>query len=95
MSVRVLAATHTHLYPGARLHSPDGSPNEPLTAGDAIVVEFSDGHAANAQVLSIETGNILIAVQGHRTSSGTDIPAQRWRMEKGTAPGEVRINARG
>lgn len=76
-----LRATHTHLYPGARLWAlPDG-PLSPQ-AGDALVIEFADLTVGRAVCLAIVDDELQMAVDSHRTRSGTVVAPRRWRAQR-------------
>ena len=65
----------THLYPGARLLLPAGD------AG-AMIVAFSDGQVADAELLHDERGRPALHVSAYRTSTGSAIPAKLWPVRE-------------
>ncbi len=89
-----LAASSTHLYPGARLHCLDAPGARRLRAGDAVVLEFADGATAWASLRTVEPHVATLAVGAHRTRRGTTIAARRWRLVPGPSAGTLRIQAR-
>ena len=73
-----LHATHTHLFPGARLTAADGRfPADP----DPVRIVFRDGAGADAELFPGDADGVLdLAVNAHRTAAGQDIPTKRWRI---------------
>jgi hypothetical protein len=67
-----LAATHSHLYPGARGHAP-GPP-----ADGPVVMCFADGARAAGRL-----DGAILALSAYRTSAGRAIPARAWRLAFG------------
>jgi hypothetical protein len=86
-----LAASDTHLYPGARLRCLDDDKSRVLHDGDAALVEFSDGVAATAALLEVRETHAVMAVDAHHTARGTAIAARRWRLAPTGIPGELRV----
>ncbi len=79
----ILAATHTHLYPG---HSGEISGLEKVAniqSGRDCLVAFSDGSAATARISQCGNGWQL-DTDAYCTAAGTDIAAKRWfvRLEE-------------
>jgi len=74
-----LRATHTHLYPGARLRVQEGAAE--LRKGDTVTIEFADMQVARAKVAATRDGRVELAVASHRTGKGTAIAAKRWLVE--------------
>ncbi len=73
-----LHATHTHLFPGARLMGAGG--RFPADGGPVRIV-FRDAAEADAELFPGGAGGELyLAVDAHRTAAGQDIPAKRWRI---------------
>lgn len=76
-----LHATHTHLYPGARLWALPDAALSP-SAGDALVIEFADLTVGRAQCLGVVGDELHLAVDCHRTRSGTVVAPRRWRAQR-------------
>ncbi|MFO1294473.1 MAG: hypothetical protein U1F07_15610 [Rubrivivax sp.] len=74
----VLRASHTHLYPGARLHGSGIT----LRRGRQIEIEFSDLGHARARVEAAAGARATLAVSAHRTARGTSVAAKRWQLER-------------
>ena len=73
-----LYATHTHLFPGARLSAADG--RFQADPGPVRII-FRDDAGADAELLSGDADRELyLAVDAYRTAAGQDIPAKRWRI---------------
>ncbi|MFT4264649.1 MAG: hypothetical protein QM572_14780 [Nocardioides sp.] len=68
-------ASHSHLFPGARLRPEPGSP--PLGAGEGLIL-FSDDSQADATL----DGSVL-SVGEHTTLKGTAIGPAAWEVELG------------
>jgi hypothetical protein len=86
-----LHATHTHLFPDARLSAADG----PFPADPAPVhIVFHDAEA-DADLLPGEAdGGRHLAVDAYRTTAGQDTPVKRWRIrhvETGVAGTETGV----
>lgn len=77
-----LAASHTHLYRGARGRILRGIPKD-----GPVLVEFADGTSAQGAL----TGQVL-ELPPHVTAAGTRIAARRWRVSFGDTG--FRIEAR-
>jgi hypothetical protein len=88
------SANNTHLYPGALLRCLDAPGTARLAAGDALLVEFSDGVTAEAQLLAAEPDAAVLQMPGHRTRRGADVGARTWRLAPGNEPGLVRVYKR-
>ena len=68
-------ASHTHLYPGARLRADSIEPRAgPLT------VAFADLASARARLVG-GAGHWRLHVAAHRTQRGTPIAAKVWHVE--------------
>ena len=80
-----LRATHTHLYPGARLRREDGAAE--LRKGDAVTIEFADMQVASAKVAATHDEQIELAVASHRTGKGKAIAAKRWLVQASEGEG--------
>lgn len=76
-----LAASNTHLYPGARLrplHAPDL--RQRLRAGDAIAIEFADQCVAQGEAAQVLPQGWQLKVQAHTTARGTTVAARSWQV---------------
>lgn len=78
-----LAATNTHLYPGARLLPRDGL--DPPRRGDAVWIEFADQAVAVGKVLAAATTTSVIEVAPYRTTRGTAIARKVWTLGHASA----------
>lgn len=81
-----LRASHTHLYPGARLRGDDLAPRR----GQPLSIEFSDLGAAEARIETVTGVRLTLVVGPHRTAKGTPIEAKRWLVDASTQ-GEWRL----
>ncbi len=88
------SANNTHLYPGALLRSLDAPGKATLSAGDDLLVAFSDGTHAGGQLLEVEAAAAVLRMPGHRTGRGTPVAARTWRIVPGGQPGWVRVQKR-
>lgn len=98
-----LAATNTHLYPGARLRPLDAPAlRDALRAGDAITIEFADQGIAQGEAVQVLPHGWQLKMQAHTTARGTTVSARSWQVlwlpraqqqEKGDA-GAMKIKAR-
>ena len=89
-----LAATNTHLYPGARMAARDGldSPRR----GDAVVIEFADQSVATGAVVASEPNRVAIEVGPYRTARGTAIAQKVWTLGRAAAGAATwRVTAKG
>jgi hypothetical protein len=68
-------ATHTHLYPGARLRA-----DSPAPRAGPLTIEFADLASAPAR-LAGGAGRWRLHVAAHRTQPGTAIAAKAWHVE--------------
>lgn len=78
-----LVAANTHLYPGARLRlaaNANAAAQPAWRAGEALLLEFSDGVVVPAALRRALADEIDIGVQAYRTASGTRIPPKNWRL---------------
>ena len=92
-----LAASNTHLYPGARLRSMDASARKHLQAGDAIVIEFADQGLAKGEVVEASAQTWALRLDAHTTARGAAIEAKRWLLQwlpPGELAGTMKIKAR-
>ncbi len=86
---------HTHLFPGARcrirdLSDPQGFVEAPAPLG--ITLCFSDGVAVPAELLVAGKGDVVMAVEEHKTAAGTSVPERIWQIrEIHLAAGEVDV----
>ena len=98
MTVWRLAASNTHLYPGARLHALEaGSFRQQLRAGDAIPIEFTDQGTAQAEAADVLPQGWQLRVQAHTTARGTTVSARRWQVQwlpRTEGEGRMKIKAR-
>ncbi|MFT3718230.1 hypothetical protein [Pseudorhodoferax sp.] len=85
------SANNTHLYPGALLRSLDAPGKGALSAGDALLVEFSDGVAASGQLLHAGPNAAVLQMPAYRTRRQTTVAARSWRLVPGGTPGLVRV----
>ncbi|MCU4655056.1 hypothetical protein N8I71_19620 [Roseibacterium sp. SDUM158016] len=76
-----LAATHSHLYPGAR-----GTAGAPLGDGP-VSLTFADG----TRVAGRLTGDRL-TIDAHRTAKGTSIPLKTWVIARGATDPDGRMH---
>jgi hypothetical protein len=76
-AVLLLRATHTHLYPGARLRGLTA-----LRTGQRLTIEFSDLGSAAARVEAAAGREATLAVAAYATARGTSIAAKRWLIEQ-------------
>ena len=85
-----LHATNTHLYRGARLECPAPFPAEP----GAVRIVFRDGGEVEAALHPGEQdGELVLAVDAHRTEAGQAIAAKHWRIARieADAAGETAV----
>lgn len=54
------SANDSHLYPGALLRDLDASREMPLSSGDELLVEFSDGVIARGRLLEVGTDAVVL-----------------------------------
>lgn len=66
----------THLYPGVRLTLPV------LPDESALMLRFSDGTTAAAELVEDDGGRRLLRVDGYRTAAGTAIPPKLWPLRE-------------
>lgn len=78
-----LAATNTHLYPGARLLPRDGL--DAPRRGDAVSIEFADQAVAAGKVLAAAATTAVIEVAPYRTMRGTAITRKVWTLGRESA----------
>ena len=77
-----LAATNTHLYPGARLRARDASGlRERLRPGDAVAVEFADQGIAQGEAMQVLPQGWQLKMQAHTTARGTTVAARSWQVD--------------
>lgn len=81
MSTWRLAASNTHLYPGAKLR-PLEAPRlrEQLRVGDAIAIEFADQGMAHGEAVQVLPQGWQLKVQAHTTARGTAVAARSWQV---------------
>ncbi|MBN9460884.1 MAG: hypothetical protein J0H00_06625 [Burkholderiales bacterium] len=85
------SANNTHLYPGALLRSLDAPDEVRLSAGDELLVEFSDSVLASGQLLEVQPNMAVLQLPTYRTRHGTTVAARTWRIVPGGEPGLVRV----
>jgi len=71
--VRSAVATHSHLFPGARVDLGGGS-----GAASELRLRFSDGVEVDAELVELDGGDLALAVPGYVTAAGTAIHARVW-----------------
>ena len=88
------SANHTHLYPGALLRSLDAPGTARLSAGDDMLVEFTDGVLASGRLQDADMDSAVLQMPGYRTQRGTNVSARGWRLVPAGEPGLIRIQRR-
>lgn len=88
------SANHTHLYPGALLRSVDAVGEVPLSPGDEILVQFSDGVLASGRLLEADGDETVLQMPIYRTQRGTEVEARAWRLVPAGEPGLIRVHRR-
>lgn len=88
------SANNTHLYPGAILRSLDAPSGAHLSAGDELLVEFSDGIVASGQLLQAEPNAAVLQMPGYRTQHKTTVAERTWRIVPSDEAGLVRVQKR-
>jgi hypothetical protein len=88
------SANDSHLYPGALLRDLDASREVPLSSGDELLVEFSDGVIARGRLLEVGTDAVVLQMPLYRTARETDVQARTWRVVPGDDPGLMKVNKR-
>lgn len=73
----ILAATHTHLYPGHRGKVSGLEQIVDLQSGRDCLVEFVDGTAA-AAAISKAGNDWRLVTDAYRTAAGTDVAKKQW-----------------
>jgi hypothetical protein len=86
----ILHATHTHFYPGHHGTLSGVEQLDELETPADCLVEFSDGSAAEVQILALEK-DWRLQVAAYRTAAGTAIPAKRWLMRIDENEGRLRF----
>jgi hypothetical protein len=89
-----LAASDTHLYPGARLECLEPEAAGRFAAGDLLVVEFTDGVVAGGTIKAASSRDAIVHVDAYRTRHGAPIRSRQWRLVPGGQPGAIRVQAR-
>jgi hypothetical protein len=91
----ILAASHTHLYPGHRGKVSGVARVADIGKRRDCVVEFVDGSAAVASIVE-SGGERQLRVDAYRTAAGTAIAAKHWllRVEEDTDGLNFRILAK-
>jgi hypothetical protein len=72
-----LRATHTHLYPGARLLGALPA----LRRGQRLAIAFADLGHADARVEQFDAAGLTLAVAAHRTARGTPVAPRCWLLQ--------------
>ncbi len=88
------SANNTHLYPGALLRSLDAPGETCLSAGDEVLVEFSDGIFVSGQLLQTAPDSAVLQMLAYRTRHATNVVPRTWRIVPGGQPGLVRVQKR-
>ncbi|MCW5621234.1 MAG: hypothetical protein KIS79_09035 [Burkholderiales bacterium] len=88
------SANNTHLYPGALLRSLDTPSEAHLSAGDELLVEFSDGVFASGRLLEVAPNAALLQMPTYRTQRKTTVAERTWRIVPGDESGLVRVQKR-
>ncbi|MBY4818663.1 hypothetical protein [Burkholderia contaminans] len=88
------SANNTHLYPGALLRSLDAPSEAHLSAGDELLVEFSDGIAASGRLLQAEPRAAVLQMPAYLTQHKTTVAARTWRIAPGGEAGLARVQKR-
>ena len=88
------SANNTHLYPGAVLRSLDARSEAHLSAGDELLMEFSDGIVTSGRLLQAEPNAAVLQMPTYRTQHKTTVAARTWRIMPGGEAGLVRVQAR-
>jgi len=91
--LRRFSANHTHLYPGAFLRPLDGDAAR-LSAGDDVLVEFSDGAVVSGHLLEADPDAIVLQMPTYRTRRGTEVEAKAWRVVVEGAARLMRVQKR-
>ena len=76
------------------LRSLDAPGEARLSAGDELLVEFSDGVVASGRLLQAEPDAAVLQVPAYRTQRATRVAARTWRIIPGDKPGLVRVQKR-
>lgn len=92
MTLGRLAATDTHLYPGARLRWLHA--RAVPRAGAQVLLEFSDGRSSAATIEAAGADGLVLSVQPYATARGAAIAAKRWRVAAENADGVLKVRAR-
>lgn len=70
---RSAVATHSHLFPGARIDLGGG-----LGAPGGLWLRFSDGVELEAELLELVGGELALSVPGYATAAGAAIQPRVW-----------------
>lgn len=85
-----LHASHSHLYPGARLRmrgrTAAALERPDWQAGDSVLVEFADQSVSAGALRALQGDSVELAVGAYRTAKGTAITDKAWRLQ--WVPGE-------
>jgi len=88
------SANNTHLYPGALLRSLDLPSEARLSAGDELLVEFSDGIIASGQLTQATPTAAVLHMPAYRTQRKTTVAARTSHIAPGGEPGLVKVQKR-
>jgi len=88
------SANNTHLYPGAMLLSLDAPSKRRLSAGDELLVEFSDGITTSGRLLQVESNAAVLHLSSYQTQRKTTVAKRTWRIAPGGEAGLVRVQKR-
>ena len=85
---------NTHLYPGALLRTLDAPSGAELAAGDALLVEFSDGVLASGRLLQAGPESAVLQMPTYRTQRKTTVAERTWCLVPTGKPGVARVKKR-
>lgn len=88
------SANHSHLYPGAWLRCLDAPGEARLSAGDELLLEFSDGVAVGGQLLQAGPHAAVLQVPSYRTQRKTNVAPRTWRLVPGGEASLLRVQKR-
>lgn len=88
------SADNTHLYPGALLRRLDVCDDGRLSAGDELLVEFSDGAAVVGRLVQIEADTALVQMPCYRTRKKATVVERTWCLTPGDELGTMRVRKR-
>ena len=88
------SADNTHLYPGALLRSLDAPSAARLSAGDELLVEFSNGIVVGGRLLQVEPHAAVLQMPAYRTRRRNAVATRTWRIAPCGEAGLVRVQER-